>query len=67
MEATGFSNWTGTWKGGSGTVSTKTDLFHDAPYTYASRFEGARGASPEELLAVAHAACFNQALATISA
>jgi osmotically inducible protein OsmC len=34
-----------------------------APYSFASRFEGAPGASPEELLAAAHAGCFNQALA----
>jgi osmotically inducible protein OsmC len=33
------------------------------PYTFSSRFEGAPGASPEELLAAAHAGCFNQALA----
>jgi osmotically inducible protein OsmC len=36
---------------------------HDAPYTFASRFEGAAGASPEEQLGAAHAGCFNQALA----
>lgn len=63
MKATGFSTWTGSWKTGNGTVSTKTGLFKDAPYSFASRFEGASGASPEELLAVAHAGCFNQALA----
>jgi osmotically inducible protein OsmC len=33
------------------------------PYTFASRFEGSPGASPEELLATALAGCFNQALA----
>jgi lipoyl-dependent peroxiredoxin len=63
MKATAFSNWTGSWKEGSGTLSTETSLFKDAPFSYSSRFEGAPGGSPEELLAVAHAGCFNQALA----
>jgi lipoyl-dependent peroxiredoxin len=62
MNATGFSTWTGTWKEGAGTISTKTETIRNAAYSYASRFEGAKGASPEELLAAAHAGCFNQAL-----
>ena len=63
MNATGYSTWEGTWKAGEGTISTATDTVRDAPYSFASRFEGAPGASPEELLAAAHAGCFNQALA----
>jgi len=63
MNATGYSTWKGNWKYGAGTISTKTDTLKDAVYSFASRFEGARGASPEELLAAAHAGCFNQALA----
>jgi lipoyl-dependent peroxiredoxin len=62
MNATGFSTWKGTWKEGDGTISTETDTLKDAFYSYASRFEGAKGASPEELLAAAHAGCFNQAI-----
>ncbi len=63
MKAVGHSTWTGTWKEGSGTISTEDGTVRSAPYTYASRFEGAEGASPEELLAAAHAGCYNQALA----
>lgn len=63
MQAQGFSTWQGNWKEGAGTLSTFTDTLHGAPYSYASRFDGAPGASPEELLATAHAGCFNQALA----
>jgi osmotically inducible protein OsmC len=63
MFATGISTWTGTWKGGSGTISTTTETLKDMPYSFSSRFEGAPGASPEELLAAAQAGCFNQALA----
>jgi osmotically inducible protein OsmC len=63
MNATGYSAWTGPWKTGAGTLSTHGDTLKQAPYSYASRFEDAPGASPEELLAAAHAGCFNQALA----
>ncbi len=44
-------------------MSTVSDTFKDSPFSFASRFEGAPGSSPEELLGVAHAGCFNQALA----
>jgi osmotically inducible protein OsmC len=62
MNATGLSTWTGTWKEGRGTISTQGETLKSVPYSFASRFEGAPGASPEELLAAAHAGCFNQAL-----
>ncbi len=62
MNATAYATWKGTWKEGAGTISTKSDTLKDVPCTFASRFEGASGASPEELLAAAHAGCFNQAL-----
>jgi len=63
MKSTGYSTWAGTWKQGSGTISTQTDTFKDRPYSFSSRFEGTPGGSPEELLAAAQAGCFNQALA----
>lgn len=63
MLATGFATWEGTWKEGHGQLSTKTETVRSADYSFASRFEGAAGASPEELLAAGHAGCFNQALA----
>src|SRR5258708_4638368 len=42
-----------------------SETLRDVAYTFASRFEGAKGACPEELLAAAHAGCINQALANI--
>lgn len=63
MKAIGYSTWSGTWRQGSGTISTNTDTVKDAAFTFSSRFEGTPGASPEELLAAAIAGCFNQALA----
>ena len=63
MHATGNATWTGSWKHGHGTISTEGKTVQEVEYSYASRFEGAAGASPEELLCAAHAGCFNQALA----
>jgi osmotically inducible protein OsmC len=63
MNAIGRSTWKGSWKQGSGTISTESETLNYVPYTFASRFESAPGASPEELLGAAHAGCFNQALA----
>lgn len=64
---TGRSEWTGSFFDGTGTLSTQTtDTLRDAPYTFGSRFEGAPGAIPEELLVTAHAGCYNHALANIA-
>lgn len=63
MKAIGLSTWKGTWKEGSGTLSTTSETFKDKVYTFSSRFEGTPGGSPEELLATALAGCYNQALA----
>ena len=63
MDAIGNATWQGTWKEGSGTLSTSSDTIANKPYSFSSRFEGTPGASPEELLSVALAGCFNQALA----
>jgi osmotically inducible protein OsmC len=63
--ATGSADWTGSFHEGTGTISTASTTMRRAPYTFASRFTGAEGASPEELLAAAHAACYNHALANI--
>jgi osmotically inducible protein OsmC len=63
QKAIGHSTWTGTWKEGTGTISTSTSTLQPTPYTFSSRFHGTPGASPEELLAAAQAGCFNQALA----
>jgi osmotically inducible protein OsmC len=64
---TGSSQWYGPFFTGTGTLSTETtDTIRSAPYTYASRFEAAPGAIPEELLVTGHAACYNHALANIA-
>jgi osmotically inducible protein OsmC len=64
---TGSSQWYGSFFEGTGNLSTETtDTIRSVPYTYASRFEGAPGAIPEELLVTGHAGCYNHALANIA-
>ena len=63
MEAQGSSTWNGTRKEGASTISTARPGPACQAYSYASRFEGTPGASPEELLAAAHAGCFSRVLA----
>ena len=58
--------WTGTGSDGSGTLNSSNRFFSDTPYSAKSRFEnedGKLGTNPEELIAAAHAGCFNMALA----
>jgi osmotically inducible protein OsmC len=56
--------WSGDLQTGRGTVSASTSkVFTDLPVTWASRTEAADGrTSPEELLAAAHAACYQMSL-----
>ncbi len=56
--------WEGDLTSGRGTVSaTSSGSFHDLPVSWAARTEAPEGkTSPEELLAAAHAACFEMAL-----
>lgn len=53
--------WEGGLKGGKGTFKAASAAFSGA-YTFATRFESAKGTTPEELIAAAHAACFSMAL-----
>ena len=52
--------WTGGLKGGTGTFKGETGI--GGAYTFASRFEQARGTNPEELIAAAEASCYSMAL-----
>ena len=53
--------WEGTLKGGKGEFHAASGTFGGA-YSFLTRFEGANGATPEELIAAAHASCFSMAL-----
>lgn len=58
--------WKGDLKNGNGKLKLSTVPL-EADYTFASRFENAKGTNPEELVAAAHAACFSMAFANILA
>jgi osmotically inducible protein OsmC len=51
--------WRGGLKDGGGSFHAGTI---DADYSFASRFEGAAGSTPEELIGAAQAGCFSMAL-----
>lgn len=55
--------WEGDGRTGSGSLTTGSGVLKDARYTFKTRFEGAPGTNPEELLAAAHAGCFTMKLA----
>jgi lipoyl-dependent peroxiredoxin len=63
IERTASGVWRGDLKTGSGAITATSGVLRDAPFTYATRFENARGTNPEELIAAAHAACFSMAFA----
>jgi osmotically inducible protein OsmC len=57
------ARWTGTLKEGSGSMSGASGHL-SAPFTFATRFEGAAGGTnPEELIGAAQAGCFSMFLA----
>ncbi|EBS2737970.1 OsmC family protein, partial [Salmonella enterica subsp. enterica serovar Fluntern] len=58
----GQAHWEGDIKRGKGTVSTESGVLNQQPYGFNTRFEGAQGTNPEELIGAAHAACFSMAL-----
>ena len=55
--------WTGGGKDGKGTLQTQSGTLSGTPYSAEMRFGEAKGTNPEELVAAAHAGCFNMALA----
>lgn len=57
------AQWTGTLKEGQGSVKGASGRL-EAPFSFATRFEGAAGGTtPEELIGAAHAGCFSMFLA----
>jgi osmotically inducible protein OsmC len=60
--SSGSAVWKGGLKGGTGKYSAGSGAFA-GEYSFPTRFEGAPGTNPEELIASAHAACLSMALA----
>jgi len=66
MKRSGSAVWKGSAKEGQGTISTPSKALSETRYSFTSRFEGDTvGTNPEELIAGAHAGCFNMALSFI--
>ena len=62
MKSKASAVWQGGLKDGKGTVSADSGVLNNVPYSFSTRFEGAKGTNPEELIAAAHAGCFAMAL-----
>lgn len=65
MKRKASAHWQGNGKEGKGQLNTPSGVFKSQPYSFKSRFEnedGTLGTNPEELIAAAHAGCFNMAL-----
>jgi osmotically inducible protein OsmC len=55
--------WSGDLSSGKGRITTNSRVLKDTAYGFATRFGDELGTNPEELIAAAHAACYNMALA----
>ena len=62
IKRNGSAVWTGSLKEGKGSISTGSGVLKETPYGFGTRFEGAPGTNPEELIGAAHAGCFSMAL-----
>src|SRR3982750_3432279 len=56
------ATWNGNLKEGKGSVKLGSGAF-EGKYSFGTRFEGAPGTNPEELIGAAHAGCYSMALA----
>jgi osmotically inducible protein OsmC len=63
MKRIGTAVWNGSGKDGKGSLTTQSGTLHNTPYSFNMRFGDGAGTNPEELIAAAHAGCFNMALA----
>jgi len=59
------SVWEGTGKEGTGHLTTQSTVLNKTQYSYKTRFEDGAGTNPEELVAAAHAGCFNMKLSFV--
>ncbi len=68
MESRAAATWEGDLFSGSGTTALASGAAGPLPVSWPSRTEAANGkTSPEELIAAAHAACYNMAFSNLLA
>lgn len=65
MTRTATAVWLGSGKEGKGSLDTQSGTLHKTQYSYKSRFEDGTGTNPEELIAAAHAGCFDMKLSFV--
>lgn len=65
MKRNATAVWNGSGKDGKGTLTTQSATLKETQYSYKSRFEEGTGTNPEELIAAAHAGCFNMKLSFV--
>lgn len=59
------SVWEGSGKEGTGHLSTQSTVLNKTQYSFNTRFADGIGTNPEELIAAAHAGCFNMKLSFV--
>lgn len=59
------AHWSGGLKEGGGTITTQSGALTGLPYSFATRFETAKGSNPEELIGAAHAGCYAMFLSAL--
>ncbi len=62
LKRTAKAHWSGTFKEGSGDLTTQSTTLNKTQYSFKTRFAEGVGTNPEELLAAAHAGCFTMAV-----
>lgn len=62
IEQQSTAEWSGNLKSGRGSIRAGKFV---GPYSFASRFEGREGVTPEQLIGAAHAGCFSMALSLV--
>ena len=65
MKRKAIAVWNGSLKEGEGTITTQSQVLDNSKYCFNSRFGDGKSTNPDELLAAAHAGCFNMALSLI--
>ena len=61
LKSNATATWTGSFKGGAGTMKPATAA--EVPFSAGTRFEDRPGSNPEEMIGAALAGCFSMALA----
>jgi osmotically inducible protein OsmC len=59
------SVWEGSGKEGTGHLTTQSTVLNQTQYSFNTRFADGIGTNPEELIAAAHAGCFNMKLSFV--